>query len=712
MMKKKMNEGKSYLRSESFEAFRSFYKDSAQSGETLSSASPIKLRSTRSLITRRTTLLRESFKPDVNVMATSLLVPSELSWALNCVPLNLEMFSSLLASHSKIIELSNKGSLTAPRCSFINSVKGALVENLIPKPDILVSSSAYCEGVSYVFEDFRKEFGTDHFHIDLPVYADKESVPELAVQLKNLFLKMADSLGISHEEALGNFKKVMYNSTLARKEFLELWQFRHENGPVDLGLEPLHWHMQFLPMWGDEKAVGICQRLKEEFVDHVSNYEHDDEAVPIGFFGLIPYGRTEMWSILKENKAYMAFEGVNFLGDYILPNIENFESLTVDELFQNLAHNLISVPMRGGNIIEKSDFFMKEASDMGAKGMMIISHEHCQLLAPRLHELEDQATKNNLKVVSLGGDCILGMPKGPTNFRLRTFLTSITNVKANELDYKSLNPVKEQTLAGYRLGVDFGSGFSKYMLLDEKLDVKLSGVVSSGIDYPGLLHDITRKLAIDGPVRLGVAGIGSDNPIFKNLVHSQTTEINALIGSCRQLFQQRENLLVIDIGTQDVKILHFDNMYDAPWINTNKSCGAGTGMVLVQILERWKQTMPNVTFDTLDKWAMEATESEVINTTCGIFAVTNVVSALVQASEERRKSILRGLYDYVATQAIKLLPSQLQRGHEVYLTGGVASHETLKEVFRQRGFTLINPEKDIHPQFLVAFGTALSVPNS
>lgn len=701
---------KACLRDKSFESFRNFYKDSAQSGETLSSASPIQLRSTRSLITRRTTLLRESFKPDVNVMATSLLVPSELAWALNCIPLNLEMFSSLLASHSKIIDLSNKGSLTAPRCSFINSVKGALLENLIPMPDIMVSSSAYCEGVSYVFEDFRQEFGTDHFHIDLPVYANSDSVPELAQQMKSLFLRMADSLGLNHSEALKNFKKVMYQSTLARKEFLDMWQFRHENGPVNLGLEPLHWHMQFLPMWGDEKAVGICQRLKNEFIDFAAGSTVDDSAVPIGFFGLIPYGRTEMWSILKENNAYMAFEGVNFLGDYVLPDLSSFDQLSIDELFENLAQNLINVPMRGGNIIEKSKFFMKEAHDMGAKGMMIISHEHCQLLAPRLHELENEATRNNLKVVSLGGDCILGMPKGPTNFRLRTFLSSITNVSAPRPDLNSLKPVQTEILkAGYRLGVDFGSGFSKYMLLDEKLDVMKSGIVSSGIDYPGLLHDITRKLALDGPVRLGVAGIGSDNPVFKNMVHNQTTEINALIGSCRRLFKSRENLLVIDIGTQDVKILNFNNMDDAPWINTNKSCGAGTGMVLVQILERWRQTMPDFTFDTLDKLALEAEESEIINTTCGIFAVTNVVSALVQASDRRRKAILRGLYDYVATQAIRLLPSELQNGHEVYLTGGVANHLTLKEVFKQRGFKLITPEKDIHPQFLVAFGTALSV---
>lgn len=698
-------------RIENYNSFRMFYKDSAQSGDTLSSASPIKLKATRSLITRRTTLLRESFKPNSKVMATSLLVPSEFAWALGCVPLNLEMFSSLLASHSKIIDLNNKGSLTAPRCSFINSTKGAMVENLIPTPDVLVSSSAYCEGISLSFEDVKKEYNVDHHHIELPIYTNEITANHLAKHLKVVLLDIASSLNIPEKDALNGFRDAMYYSSVARKEFIELWDYRKKKGPINLGLEPLQWHMQFLPMWGDEKAVDICKRLKDEFIEYAENITPDqNEGIPIGIFGLIPYGRTEVWSILNESNTFIGFEGVNYLGNYELPDMDNFESLTIDQLFENLAINLINVPMRGGEIIRKADEMMKEAGDMGNKGMMIISHEHCQLLAHRLHDIEDQATKNNIKVVSLGGDCILGMPKGPTTFRLRTFLTSLKGVDIKKSIKKDENFETKNTHIGYKLGVDFGSGFSKYILLDENQKVVRQGLFSSGIDYPGLLSEITKKIDVDDkPIQLGVAGIGSDNPIFKEMVHRQTTEMNALINSCKSLFKDREDLLVMDIGTQDVKIIHFNTMNEAPWINTNKSCGAGTGMVLVQILERWRQTNPNFTFETLDQLAYEAIESEIINTTCGIFAVTNVVSALIQASDEKRKNILRGLYEYVATQAIKLLPRELQKGGEVFLTGGVANHKTLQKVFREKGFTLINPKIDIHPQFLVAFGSALSI---
>jgi activator of 2-hydroxyglutaryl-CoA dehydratase len=704
------NLSKAEKRNFAYESFRNFYKDSAQSGETLSSASPIKLKATRSLITRRTTLLRESFKPDAKVMAISLLVPSEFAWALGCIPLNLEMFSSLLASHSQIIDLNNKGSLTAPRCSFINSMKGALLENLLPIPDVLVSSSAYCEGVGLSFEDIRKEFNVPHHHLELPVYAVDSSAKHLAQHLKSTFTDLAKSLDIDINEALDNFKQVMYKSSVARGEFLKLWQYRKDKGPVNLGLEPLHWHMQFLPMWGDEKAIEMCTRLKDEFIDYAEGLTEDEkEGVPVGMYGLIPYGRTEVWSILNESKAYVSFEGVNFMGDYVMPDMENFDQLSVDDLFENLAQNLINVPMRGGDIIEKSNRFMKEAKSMGSKGMMIISHEHCQLLAPRLHEIENEATKNDLKVVSLGGDCILGMPKGPTSFRLRTFLTSIKGVALKAKIEPTAQKNVQSLTDGFRLGVDFGSGFSKYILLDEEQKVVKQGLFSSGIDYPGLLQEIKQKIDIAKPFKLGVAGIGSDNPIFKGMVHNQTTEMNALINSCQKLFSKREELLVMDIGTQDVKILHFTDMHSSPWINTNKSCGAGTGMVLVQILDRWRQTNPNFTFEILDQLAYEAQESEIINTTCGIFAVTNVVSALIQASDEKRKSILRGLYEYVATQAIKLLPRELQKGGEVFLTGGVANHKTLKKVFAEKGFTLIQPEVEIHPQFLVAFGSALAI---
>jgi activator of 2-hydroxyglutaryl-CoA dehydratase len=355
---------------------------------------------------------------------------------------------------------------------------------------------------------------------------------------------------------------------------------------------------------------------------------------------------------------------------------------------------------------------MKTARDKGTEGMIIFSHEHCQMLCPRLSLLETISNRNEMDVVTVSGDCILGMPPGPANIRLGTFFSSLKGKKTDADEIIQTRNTDEEvmnTLGGVRLGVDFGSGYSKFVLLDPEQNVLDKGLLNSGIDYPSLLSEIQERIPEHSDYKVGVSGVGGDNPMFQDIAHSQTTEINALMNTVRNLFPAKKNFLVIDIGTQDVKILLFKNMQSVPWVNTNKSCGAGTGLVLAQILERWRQSKPEMTFQQLDQMASEVQNGEVINTTCGIFAVTSVVSALVQSDENRRKRILRGVYQYIATQALKLLPADFRAGGELFLTGGIASHQTLRDIFTSKGFHLVDLPDNLHPQFLVAYGTALSI---
>jgi len=67
------------------------------------------------------------------------------------------------------------------------------------------------------------------------------------------------------------------------------------------------------------------------------------------------------------------------------------------------------------------------------------------------------------------------------------------------------------------------------------------------------------------------------------------------------------------------------------------------------------------------------------------------------------------VYDYIATQALKLLPREDLSNYDVFLTGGVARHNTLKKIFREKGFNLLEIPEELHPQFLVAYGTALAI---
>jgi activator of 2-hydroxyglutaryl-CoA dehydratase/benzoyl-CoA reductase/2-hydroxyglutaryl-CoA dehydratase subunit BcrC/BadD/HgdB len=692
-----------------YDKFRKFCKDTNREGKTLASSTAIRFMATKSLAARRTFLLREAFRPGNKVFATSLMVPPEIAWATGYVPLNLEMFSSLLASHSGILSLADKGSLTTPRCSFLNALIGAQKEGIVPKPDMVVSSTAYCEGVGYILEEVARLFGEKHEHIDLPQYLSTITIDAVAESLEDIFEKACFKQGILKKDGVENLRKVMYNSYLAHQKYLEIWELRKQYKPLNLGLEPLHWHGQFLPMWGDEKLPEILDRLKNEILEYINSGVDIHKGLPIAIYSLIPYGRTEVWEKLLDYDAFTTFEGVNYIGNYQIPDLKHFETMSVNELFFNMALNLVNTPMRGGDVARKTEGLLREMHELGSKGMILFSQEHCQMLVPRIPEAENIAGRFNIKTVSLGGDCILGMPKGPTSLRLETFLSNLGEKK--EIPKADLShPVKSISHKnGLRLGVDFGNGFSKFMILDNNFDILKQGLFNSGIDYPSILKLIKSYIPEGHDFSLAVSGVGSENPGFKEIATVQTTEINALIKATKQLFAGKKDFIVIDIGTQDVKVLKFDDDESGVWVNTNKSCGAGTGMVLVQILDRWQHSMPEMTFDKLDEMAFLAEKGELVNTTCGIFAVTNVVSALIQADDFKRCEIIRGVYEYIAAQAIRLLPPEDRMSKEIFLTGGLARHRTLRKIFRERGFTLLEIPSKLHSQFLVAYGTALSI---
>ncbi len=707
-------EKKAEKRTQAYEAFRKFSHDPNQKGETLNSVSPPTLSATKSLIAKRAFITRMAYKPNAKIGANSLLIPTELLWGSGYIPFNWEMFSSLIASHSRVIEVTNKGSAPVPRCSFINSLKGACIEEILPVPDVILSSSAFCEGIGHILSEVSDEFKVPHLHIDIPGYFDESSSLYLASQLKDIFKTLCKVNNIDIDEGYKRLKQSFYHANRAKIEYMKIFELRREYAPINLGMEPLHWHGQFLPNWGDESGYTICKRLKDEIIEVANNSDsnHDKENLPLSMFGLIPYGRSEVWKQLKEANVSFVFEGVNYLGKPVLVKSSDVEKMNIDDVFRHLSYNLINAPVRGLDFRDKADDFIRKSRDAGAKGIIIFSHEHCQMLAARLNEYENTATKYGLKFVTISGDCILGMPKGPTGLRLGTFLNELKNQdkKSKErINFRASEPTNGKDVSEVRVGIDFGSGFSKFMAIDKNNKVLQKGLFTSGIDYPHLLNDIKSKLSGHEDISYALAGVGSDNDALRDMVDKQTTEINALIKGVRTICHELDSYLVVDIGTQDVKVLKFYADKDTPWINTNKSCGAGTGMVLVQILERWKQSKPNLTFDDLDRMAGETTKSELINTTCGIFAVTNVVSALIQSDENRKRDILRGVYHYIATQAIKLLPPEENTNIPLLLAGGVGNHNTLKEIFVEKGFELLPLPDSIPHQHLIAYGTALSL---
>jgi len=123
---------------------------------------------------------------------------------------------------------------------------------------------------------------------------------------------------------------------------------------------------------------------------------------------------------------------------------------------------------------------------------------------------------------------------------------------------------------------------------------------------------------------------------------------------------------VIDIGGQDVKVMHIEN---GSMINfqMNDKCAAGTGRfldVMARILE--------VNVDDLEKLGSQSTKEVSISSTCTVFAESEVISQLAAGSD--KCDVIHGIHRAVAARVVGLA-HRVGLQDDIVMTGGVAQNK-------------------------------------
>ena len=158
---------------------------------------------------------------------------------------------------------------------------------------------------------------------------------------------------------------------------------------------------------------------------------------------------------------------------------------------------------------------------------------------------------------------------------------------------------------------------------------------------------------------------------------------------------------IINIGGQDVKVLSLDEKGLVLDFNMNDKCAAGTGRFF-ELAARLLDTP----LEDFGKLARQAKEEVELNSTCVVFAESEIVSLLARGVG--RAAIIRALNASVARRAAGLLGRDCPG--PVWLDGGPALNSGLAEALENELMTEIRVLEA--PQYTVAFGAALSRRNS
>jgi predicted CoA-substrate-specific enzyme activase len=231
------------------------------------------------------------------------------------------------------------------------------------------------------------------------------------------------------------------------------------------------------------------------------------------------------------------------------------------------------------------------------------------------------------------------------------------------------------TELGHVVGIDAGSTAAKLVRFDGRR-ILASRVVEAR-EWPSLLKTVKRgeRVCTTGYFR-------------RNVRHDRTlTEISAARLGVALSCPDAE--VIIDIGGQDTKVIDLRDLT----LQMNDRCSAGTGAFLVQAARYL-----GVTVEGLAGLAARAKRTVDINSTCSVFALSEMISALEKGA--RREDVAWGLHRALARRIAELVPEATR----VVAIGGVANNRSMISALSDElGVRLDVPKR---PQLVNALGAA------
>jgi len=248
-------------------------------------------------------------------------------------------------------------------------------------------------------------------------------------------------------------------------------------------------------------------------------------------------------------------------------------------------------------------------------------------------------------------------------------------------------------------GIDIGSVTTKCVIVKGS-EIAGKSLVKTGIDTEKCARSVLEKALEEAS--LNISGIGHTiSTGYGRRAFSKSdrviTEISAAAAGGYHLTGRRE-CLIIDVGGQDTKVIEVDAAGNVLDFLMNDKCAAGTGRFL-EIMA----TVMETDIQGLSSLAMASRTPVRINSTCSVFAESEVVSLI--ASSAAKEDIAAGLFNSIASR-VAIMIRHFNQNRPLLFCGGGAKSMALKEAIEktaERQITVL-PE----PQFVVALGAAIA----
>ncbi|HQI01517.1 MAG TPA: 2-hydroxyacyl-CoA dehydratase family protein [Deltaproteobacteria bacterium] len=253
-------------------------------------------------------LFLKAFDPESTVVYTSIYAfPMEILAAFDVAPFDFEIAGSLPSAADMGLPLMERAEglgYSGDICSFHRASIGGYLQSYFPEPDLLISTSFYCDGKGKTNDILSHLSGRDSFFLSVPHEISRESVSYVEKQLRDAAGKIGEKAGQKLDE--DRLREAVRSSNRARRLQLELHEALRARPAALNPQDFIGYSINGQLFNGRETREILEARLIEELAARRSSDKARVEKHRIYWLAWLPVYRSNLFEILKSHGVNVA----------------------------------------------------------------------------------------------------------------------------------------------------------------------------------------------------------------------------------------------------------------------------------------------------------------------------------------------------------------------------------------------------------------------
>lgn len=253
-------------------------------------------------------LFLKAYDPESTVIYTSIYAfPMEILASFDVIPFDFEIGGSLLSAAGMglpLMEHAEDLGYSRDVCSFHRASIGAYLKSCFPEPDLLISTSFYCDGKGKANDILSHVSGKEPFFLYVPHEISRESVRYVEKQLRDVAGKIGEKAGQSLDE--DRLKEAVRSSNRSRKLQLELHEMLKAR-PVMFSPQDFIGYSINGQLFNGRRTKELLEyQLLEELASKNASGGARPERHRIYWLAWLPVYRSNLFEILKAHQVSVA----------------------------------------------------------------------------------------------------------------------------------------------------------------------------------------------------------------------------------------------------------------------------------------------------------------------------------------------------------------------------------------------------------------------